>query len=84
VVTGMPLPVPSPDAFTIDAHHILDLSEAVRQYTVINIPMKPLCKPNCAGLCPQCGANRNEAPCQCPQEQGDPRWAVLQQLLPKK
>ena len=36
--------------FTIDEHHILDLSEAIRQYAIIAIPMKPLCRQDCAGI----------------------------------
>jgi len=38
------------DAFIIDEHHTLDLSEAVRQYTMLAIPMKPLCRQDCAGI----------------------------------
>jgi len=52
--------------FTIDEYHILDLSEAVRQYSLLAMPMKPLCHPRCAGLCPQCGANLNQGTCYCP------------------
>jgi uncharacterized protein len=51
--------------FVIDGHHILDLSEAVRQYALLAIPMKPICRQDCAGLCPYCGANLNQGPCQC-------------------
>ena len=81
VTTGMPLPVPDePGCFSIDEHHILDLTEAIRQYVLLAIPMKPLCKDDCAGLCPNCGHNLNEGICSCsPQE--DPRWAKLKELL---
>lgn len=51
--------------FIIDEHHMLDLSEAVRQYALLAIPMKPICRRDCAGLCPYCGANLNQSPCQC-------------------
>ena len=44
--------------FTIDQNHILDLTEAIRQYTVMNLPMKPLCDTNCRGICPNCGIIR--------------------------
>jgi len=54
-----------PCAFLVDDHHILDLGEAVRQYATLALPMKPLCKPDCAGLCPQCGANLNLRTCTC-------------------
>ncbi|MFP3879787.1 MAG: YceD family protein [Dehalococcoidia bacterium] len=38
------------DEFTIDDKNILDLSELIRQYTLLNLPMKPLCRPNCPGM----------------------------------
>lgn len=41
------------------------------------IPMKPLCREECLGLCPRCGKDRNLDPCGCAQEAGDPRWAAL-------
>jgi len=41
------------------------------------IPMKPLCREECLGLCPQCGKDRNLAPCDCGDEAADPRWAAL-------
>lgn len=46
----------------------------------LNIPMKPLCRPDCAGLCPTCGADLNLGPCGCPTGGSDPRWAGLQLL----
>jgi uncharacterized protein len=53
VVSGSSLALPDePGCFTIDEHHILDLTEAVRQYALLAIPMKPLCRQDCAGLCP--------------------------------
>jgi len=66
VTSGTSLPLTEDSAnFIIDEHHLLDLSEAVRQYALLAIPMKPLCSPNCAGLCPECGANLNQGACQC-------------------
>jgi len=46
----------------------------------LNIPMKPLCRPDCSGLCPECGANRNQGSCQCSTVTVDPRWAALAAL----
>jgi len=66
VVSGAWLPLPEePGCFTIDAHHILDLTEAIRQYALLATPMKPLCGQDCAGLCPYCGHNLNQGPCDC-------------------
>ena len=85
VVSGAPLAVPGePGSFTIDEHHILDLTEAVRQYALLVIPMKPLCREACSGLCPACGHNLNLGPCRCPPPPVDPRWAVLTKLNSKQ
>ncbi len=69
------------EALRIDEHHILDLSEVVRQGLWLAMPAKPLCRPDCAGLCPRCGGNRNLGECRCEQEPVDARWAALQALL---
>ena len=80
-VSGVVLPLPEePDSFTIDEYYILDLTEAVRQYALMVIPMKPLCREDCAGLCPGCGSNLNQGPCGCPPVEADPRWSVLSKM----
>lgn len=80
--TGLPAEIPADsDAFLIDEHNILDLSEAVRQYVFLALPMQPLCRPDCAGLCPRCGQDLNAGPCNCPPTPLDERWAALAQLL---
>lgn len=82
VVTGMPLPQPEDaDSFTIDENHMLDLYEAVRQYALLALPMKPLCKQDCPGICSRCGENLNDGPCSCPKAEKDQRWAKLEALL---
>jgi len=78
--TGAVLPVPPEAVFTIDENHELDLGEAVRQYVLLTMPMKPICREDCAGLCPRCGANLNNGPCGCPQEGIDLRWGKLREL----
>lgn len=83
VTTGAFVEVP-PEAegtFIIDEHHILDLTEAVRQRAILAEPMKPLCRPDCRGLCPRCGANRNLTRCTCVEETVDPRWRALLDLM---
>jgi uncharacterized protein len=78
ILTGAPVAPPDePGAFTIDQNNILDLTEAIRQYTLLSIPMKPLCQEGCAGLCPTCGTNLNKEQCQCPPQPVDPRWSFL-------
>ena len=80
-VTGGPLPEPAePTPFRIDEFHHLDLAEAVRQAALLEQPMAPLCRPDCRGLCPNCGADLNAGPCKCPAEPVDDRWAALRAL----
>ena len=82
VVSGAPLSLSEEaGSFSIDEHHILDLSEAMRQYALLAIPMKPLCREDCAGLCPHCGHNLNLGPCRCPSQATDPRWFQLTKLV---
>lgn len=81
ILSGNPIPIPDePGAFTIDEHHILDLSEAVCQYSVMGVPMKPLCREGCAGLCPECGQDLNAGKCRCAPREIDSRWAKLAEL----
>lgn len=46
----------------------------------LNIPMKPLCRDDCQGLCPACGADLNAGACSCEEPLADPRWAALASL----
>jgi uncharacterized protein len=81
--SGSPL-LPLPEevsTFTIDERHTIDLTEAVRQYSILALPMKALCDEDCAGLCPKCGQNLNQGKCDCPTEDIDPRWSELTKLL---
>lgn len=69
------------EAPTIDAEHTLDLSDVIRQAALLALPMQPLCRPECTGLCPQCGANLNEVQCGCEPSTLDARWAKLGELF---
>jgi uncharacterized protein len=60
---------------------MLDLIELLREQFVLALPMKPLCTPDCRGLCPQCGANLNKTQCTCAPAWEDPRLAPLKSLL---
>ena len=85
VDTGAAIAVPDePGSFTIAEEHVLDLTEAVRQYALLALPMKPLCIEDCAGLCPFCGHNLNRGPCGCPSRRTDPRWAEISKLKKEK
>lgn len=82
VQTGARLHTPDDmsEQFYIDHAHMLDLSEAVRQYFDLNAPLKPVCRPDCKGLCFTCGVNLNETRCDCDNAVRDPRWGALLQL----
>jgi uncharacterized protein len=68
-----------PNAFPIE-HGQIDLAPMVREEVLLAVPDAPLCRPDCAGLCPTCGADRNVDPCRCDGEVRDDRWAALDQL----
>jgi len=59
---------------------ILPFEEIVREQVLIALPMKPLCREDCRGLCPQCGKELNAGSCACEHETGDPRFAALKNL----
>lgn len=58
----------------------LDLTPAVTEQVLLAVPRYAYCREDCRGLCPQCGANRNEADCGCTEEETDERWAPLRRL----
>jgi uncharacterized protein len=55
----------------------------VREQIVLALPAKPLCREDCAGLCPVCGGDRNLGECGCREPATDPRWAALSALRDK-
>ncbi len=58
----------------------LDTRPILLEQLQLNIPMRSHCREDCAGLCPVCGANRNEATCECADQEVDPRWEALRAL----
>jgi len=63
-----------------DSTHV-DLAEDVRQFVVLGMPTKMLCREDCAGLCPTCGSNLNLGKCDCKSDETDSRWSELQKIL---
>lgn len=61
--------------------NIFDLEELLRQSILVSVPIKPLCSEACKGLCPQCGVNLNERPCECPTDAETTPFAALSSLL---
>ncbi|MBM4467740.1 MAG: hypothetical protein FJ014_19690 [Chloroflexi bacterium] len=67
--------------FPIGVNGILDLTEALREQILLDLPMRPLCRPDCRGLCIECGKDLNEGFCDCVEETTDTRLAGLRELL---
>jgi len=60
-----------------------DIGERVRQLILLALPLKPLCRPDCRGLCPICGKDLNEGECNCRGKAPDSRWEKLKSLKEK-
>ena len=58
----------------------IDVEPVAREAVLLELPLAPLCRHDCAGLCPQCGADLNQGTCGCAVEQSDPRWSALDDL----
>ena len=63
---------------------VIDLNEVVREELILSVPISPLCRIDCKGLCPVCGANRNYVECNHQEEKIDPRLSILKTLLEEK
>jgi uncharacterized protein len=61
-------------------HEHIDLEPLARETLVLELPLAPLCRPECRGLCPACGVDRNENECGCAPAAKDPRWDALDAL----
>jgi uncharacterized protein len=55
----------------------VDVDELVREQIMLALPLRNLCREDCKGLCPNCGADLNAGPCSCEQKEIDPRWSAL-------
>lgn len=63
---------------------VFDPGEMIAQELLLELPMQPLCREDCPGLCPRCGALKGSPECTCPPESSrDPRWAALDRLKGK-
>ena len=61
----------------------IDLRDEIRNEIILGVPMRPLCRSDCLGLCPACGQNLNERKCTCQRDEIDPRLAKLKEFLGK-
>lgn len=67
--------------FSVGEDGFIDLAPLVRQLSLLELPMQHFCRPDCKGLCPNCGQNLNEETCHCEVERIDPRLSSLRDLL---
>jgi uncharacterized protein len=58
----------------------VDLNAILREQVYLALPMKNLCREDCLGLCPLCGANLNEGPCRCRKDSGHPAFSKLKSM----
>jgi uncharacterized protein len=58
----------------------IDLEEILRERVLLELPMQRVCSDACQGICPVCGKNRNESPCDCKTTAADDRWGALRSL----
>lgn len=63
---------------------LLPIHEMIREQIYLSVPMKLLCRADCRGLCPHCGADLNAVECECAMEPVDPRWASLKEIANNK
>lgn len=67
--------------FVVGENGFIDLAPLIRELSLLEIPMRALCKPDCQGLCQECGQNLNEGDCGCQDDDIDPRLKILGSLL---
>ena len=58
----------------------INLTDDIREEVLLHLPHYPVCRPDCKGLCPQCGHNLNDGSCGCAVSQSDARWSGLDSL----
>jgi uncharacterized protein len=75
------LPMEEDASIELLSNNILDLQELIRQDMLLVLPIQPLCKPDCKGLCPTCGKNLNVRKCTCPAAEPELPFKVLAELL---
>jgi uncharacterized protein len=73
---------PESDAYEIAGTEV-HLEPMLRDALALALPLNPLCREDCKGLCPHCGMDLNEGQCDCRDEETDPRWAPLEALREK-
>lgn len=73
----------SDDAESVVVDDHVDVEPAIRDALVLSLPLSPLCRPDCAGLCPDCGVRLDDAESDHSHPLADPRWAALSSFAPE-
>jgi len=69
------------NSYVVGENGFIDLAPLTRELAWLDVPIQPICKKDCQGLCIECGQNLNHADCNCEIEDIDPRLSILRQLL---
>ena len=72
------------DDYIVSDDGYIDSDETLIEQIILELPLRHLCKEDCKGLCPKCGADLNKVSCSCDTSEPDPRFDVLRKLLEKK
>src|SRR5690348_7685430 len=81
IVTGLPEMIDAdPEEPRVNPNHELDVTDLIRQDIVVQSPLQPLCRPDCPGLCPNCGLELQLGPCGCAEDAEAPSGAQLGRL----
>lgn len=73
---------PEEDPYRVDGLEI-DLEPMLRDAVTLALPLRPVCREDCKGICARCGQDLNQGPCDCKEDEIDPRWAALAELRDK-
>jgi uncharacterized protein len=93
IPAGEPVPQLSEEEEEMDEERLLymghditrlDITDYVRDAVILALPLKPVCREDCKGLCYYCGHNLNEGECGCERKTEDPRWQVLSEILSRE
>ena len=68
------------ETFDVAGKDSLDLTESAREAILLALPSYPICREGCLGVCPRCGQNLNEGPCECPEAGNPSPWGALDEL----
>ncbi|MEZ5357640.1 MAG: DUF177 domain-containing protein [Candidatus Zixiibacteriota bacterium] len=75
--------VPENELLVAPGTQEIEISQPIREALLLEVPLKPLCSEDCLGVCPICGGNKNETPCDCKVVTEDSRWDALRALKAK-